>query len=159
MVEPRTRIGIRYGAGSLASQHKETERCRSGRTGLTRNQLPPHFGGRGFAPASAGRPAYAGRIFKLQGGMTEWSNVPHSKCGVPETVPGVRIPLPPPKMTTLMTSLMWSFLYYRDGIHIRVPAGGKFFKRRSQIFRNLAGRKSNDDMPNKEVSYLVLLRF
>ena len=32
-----------------------------------------------------------------KGKMPEWSNGPHSKCGVRVTVPGVRIPLFPPK--------------------------------------------------------------
>ena len=31
-----------------------------------------------------------------KGKMPEWSNGPHSKCGVRVTVPGVRIPLFPP---------------------------------------------------------------
>ena len=30
------------------------------------------------------------------GTMSDWSNEPHSKCGVRATVPGVRIPLFPP---------------------------------------------------------------
>jgi hypothetical protein len=30
--------------------------------------------------------------------MAEWLKAPHSKCGVPETVPGVQIPLLPPKL-------------------------------------------------------------
>ena len=34
---------------------------------------------------------------RFQGKMPEWSNGPHSKCGVRVTVPGVRIPLFPPK--------------------------------------------------------------
>ena len=29
------------------------------------------------------------------GGMPEWLNGPHSKCGIPVRVSGVRIPLPP----------------------------------------------------------------
>jgi len=28
--------------------------------------------------------------------MAEWSKAPHSKCGVPVTVPRVRIPISPP---------------------------------------------------------------
>lgn len=30
------------------------------------------------------------------GEMAEWSKAPHSKCGVPVTVPRVRIPISPP---------------------------------------------------------------
>ena len=38
----------------------------------------------------------------IKGEMPEWSNGPHSKCGVRATVPGVRIPLSP--QTTLIAS-------------------------------------------------------
>ena len=39
--------------------------------------------------------------FRPRGEVAEWSNVPHSKCGVPERVPWVRIPPSPPPIFSL----------------------------------------------------------
>jgi hypothetical protein len=38
------------------------------------------------------------RDFVRRGGMAEWSMAVVLKTTAPETVPGVRIPLPPPKL-------------------------------------------------------------
>ena len=35
-------------------------------------------------------------VLMICGEMAEWSKAPHSKCGVPVTVPRVRIPISPP---------------------------------------------------------------
>jgi hypothetical protein len=45
------------------------------------------------------RPRTQGR-----GEMAEWSKAPHSKCGVPVTVPRVRIPISPPIYLALVAS-------------------------------------------------------
>ena len=45
--------------------------------------------------------------------MPEWSNGPHSKCGVRVTVPGVRIPLFPPQGAVIFTALF--FVASREG--------------------------------------------
>ena len=42
-------------------------------------------------------PVYRQRpVLMICGEMAEWSKAPHSKCGVPVTVPRVRIPISPP---------------------------------------------------------------
>ena len=68
---------------------------------------------RGAAPTTS--PAKS-RTEGPRGEVAEWSNVPHSKCGVPSRVPWVRIPPSPPRPATDIHRSTWPRSRYRAGV-------------------------------------------
>ena len=68
--------------------------------------------------------------------MPEWSNGPHSKCGVRATVPGVRIPLFPPRRKIFDRRLLMAVVFFVSTaakVYLRKAVGTKERKTRSVI--------------------------
>jgi hypothetical protein len=53
--------------------------------------------------------------------MAEWSKAPHSKCGVPVTVPRVRIPISPPNIIEIKELFLFSLCCSHNGSLIADP--------------------------------------
>ena len=74
------------------------------RSGLTRHFSPRKVRNKGIAQQFRSQAKFlvAGRKLDINhsaGEVAEWSIAPHSKCGVRATVPGVRIPPSPPRIS------------------------------------------------------------
>ena len=68
--------------------------------------------------------------------MPEWSNGPHSKCGVRATVPGVRIPLFPPRREIFDRRLLMAVVFFVSTaakVYLRKAVGTKERKTRSVV--------------------------
>ena len=93
--------------------------------GLPAGAAPPWGQGRGNGAISSRgacrrRPVHVRSppppdTLSAPGEVAEWSNAPHSKCGIPATVSGVRIPPSPPPCFALRASQDWQTHFSEAG--------------------------------------------